>query len=98
MSEANQDLLALLQQCADQTRISAVTMTNHVNLGHTGGDLSASDILTCLYLGGVLQIDPENPTWPQRDRFIMSKGIVQELSTPRWLRAAFFQSSNSRPS
>jgi transketolase len=63
-----------LQYKANQIRLSAMTMTNHSSLGHTGGDLSASDILTTLYLGGILNVDPANPTWPQRDRFIMSKG------------------------
>jgi len=42
-------------------------------LGHTGGDLSVTDILTTLYFG-VLNIDPENPTDPERDRLILSKG------------------------
>lgn len=51
-----------------------MTMTHHARLGHTGGDLSASDILATLYLGRVLQLDPLRPDWPQRDRFVMSKG------------------------
>ena len=59
---------------ANRTRIAAMAMTNHSQLGHTGGDLSSADILTCLYFGEVLNIHPEDPTWPQRDRFIMSKG------------------------
>jgi transketolase len=59
---------------ANMTRISAMTMTNHSGMGHTGGDLSSSDILTCLYFGGVLNINPTSPEWEQRDRFIMSKG------------------------
>jgi transketolase len=63
-----------LRQISNRIRISAMTMTNHSNLGHTGGDLSSSDILTCLYFGGILNVDPENPKWEQRDRFIMSKG------------------------
>jgi transketolase len=66
--------LADLQFAANRTRIRAMTMTNHSGLGHTGGDLSSSDILTCLYLGGVLRIDPAEPSWENRDRFIMSKG------------------------
>lgn len=49
-------------------------MTHHARLGHTGGDLSAADILATLYLGEVLRVDPSNPGWPQRDRFVMSKG------------------------
>lgn len=66
--------VSLLANLANQTRISAMTMTNHSGMGHTGGDLSSSDILTCLYLGGILNLAPENPAWEQRDRFIMSKG------------------------
>jgi transketolase len=63
-----------LKRLANQIRFSAMTMTHHSRLGHTGGDLSAADILATLYLGDVLRVSPENPSWPQRDRFIMSKG------------------------
>ncbi len=63
-----------LRQLANEIRYSAMTMTNHSNLGHTGGDLSSSDILATLYLGGILNVNPGEPAWPQRDRFIMSKG------------------------
>ena len=65
---------AWLQHQANLIRFSAMTMTNHSRLGHTGGDLSSSDILATLYLGNILNVDPQEPTWPQRDRFIMSKG------------------------
>lgn len=63
-----------LQLQANRIRFSAMTMTHHAGLGHTGGDLSSADILSTLYFGQVLRIDPSNPDWPQRDRFIMSKG------------------------
>jgi len=63
-----------LQRISNGIRITAMTMTNHSGLGHTGGDLSSADILTCLYLGGILNLDPTNPRWGLRDRFIMSKG------------------------
>ena len=63
-----------LKRKANQIRLSAMTMTNHSSLGHTGGDLSSADVLTTLYLGGALRVDPLNPKWEQRDRFIMSKG------------------------
>ena len=42
-------------------------------MGHIGGDFSVTDILATLYFG-VLRIDPAQPDWPDRDRFIMSKG------------------------
>jgi transketolase len=49
-------------------------MTNHAQLGHTGGDLSSADILSVLYFGRILRVDPARPRWPERDRFILSKG------------------------
>ena len=42
--------------------------------GHVGGSLSAVDLLTAIYLGGILRVDPSNPRWEDRDRFILSKG------------------------
>lgn len=63
-----------LRKQANLIRFSAMTMVHHAGIGHTGGDLSSADILASLYLGGILQVDPENPLWPERDRFIMSKG------------------------
>lgn len=73
-SISTSESLSFLKKLANQIRLSAMTMTNHSGLGHTGGDLSSADILATLYLGKVLRIDPENPSWPQRDRFVMSKG------------------------
>jgi transketolase len=72
--DLGQDLASQLQQFANEIRFSAMTMTNHSSLGHTGGDLSSSDILATLYLGGILKIKPDQPAFAQRDRFIMSKG------------------------
>jgi transketolase len=65
---------AWLQREANRIRFSAMTMTHHSGLGHTGGDLSSADILATLYLGGILNLNPSEPAWPQRDRFVMSKG------------------------
>jgi transketolase len=45
----------------------------HAQAGHLGGPLSAADILVALYFD-VLRIDPARPDWPERDRFILSKG------------------------
>ncbi len=44
------------------------------NKGHIGGALSCTDILVALYYGGILRVDPANPRWAGRDRFILSKG------------------------
>jgi transketolase len=80
MSETTREPADLVEQAewlrrkANWIRLSAMTMTHHAQLGHTGGDLSSADILSVLFFGGILQIDPAQPRWPQRDRFILSKG------------------------
>jgi transketolase len=71
---STEDRVQWLHCKANWIRLSAMTMTNHAKLGHTGGDLSSADILAVLFLGGILRIDPREPRWPQRDRFILSKG------------------------
>jgi transketolase len=70
----SRELALQWKKLANEIRFSALTMTNHSGLGHSGGDLSSSDILATLYLGGILKVNPAEPAWPQRDRFIMSKG------------------------
>jgi transketolase len=51
-----------------------IEMTGAAKSGHPGGSLSAVEILVALYFGGQLRHDPANPFWPERDRFILSKG------------------------
>jgi transketolase len=74
MPPSGPERAAWLKQKANWIRLSAMTMNHHAKLGHTGGDLSAADILAVLFLGGILQVDPAQPRWPERDRFILSKG------------------------
>lgn len=62
-----------LRKAATEVRMHALEMVHHARVGHPGGDLSATDILVTLYLA-VMRIDPANPAWSERDRFIMSKG------------------------
>lgn len=58
---------------ANDIRQSIVSMLNHAGSGHPGGSLSAVEILTALYFD-VMKHNPEKPDWPERDRFILSKG------------------------
>ncbi len=58
--------------------------------GHIGGDLSAADILTVLYFGGILRVDPQHPHAPNRDRFFMSKGHSSGLLYTVLAFAGFF--------
>lgn len=63
-----------LQAIAKQIRRHIVEMTGAAKSGHPGGSLSAVEILVTLFFGGVLRHDPTRPDWPERDRFILSKG------------------------
>jgi transketolase len=62
-----------LAQKAKDFRKTILMTTNHVKNGHVGGSLSEVEILTALYFS-VMRIDPSNPNWEERDRFILSKG------------------------
>src|SRR6202035_3074058 len=62
-----------LQAIAKQIRRDIVEMITAAKSGHPGGSLSAVEILVTLYFD-VMRHDPENPKWPDRDRFILSKG------------------------
>ncbi len=62
-----------LQEICRTVRRHIVTMITEAKSGHPGGSLSAVEILTTLFFD-VLRHDPANPTWPERDRFILSKG------------------------
>ncbi len=63
----------VLRERATDTRRAVLGMIRHAAMGHVGGDMSITDVLTTLF-AGVMRIDPSNPTWEDRDRFIMSKG------------------------
>ena len=61
-----------LEAIAKELRRNIVKMTFTAASGHPGGSLSEIDILTVLYFR-VLKVDPQNPRWESRDRFILSK-------------------------
>ncbi|MCD8119567.1 MAG: transketolase [Lachnospiraceae bacterium] len=66
------DKLAL-QKTANEVRKGIVTAVHAAKAGHPGGSLSAADIFTYLYFEE-MNIDPQNPKDPDRDRFVLSKG------------------------
>jgi transketolase len=51
-----------------------IEMTTRAGSGHPSSSLSAIDLMTALYFGGIMRYDPQRPDWPERDRFILSKG------------------------
>ena len=62
-----------LQILATKARMGAILGTYHAKSGHPGGSLSAADIFTYLYFKE-MNVDPKNPAWEDRDRFVLSKG------------------------
>lgn len=62
-----------LNEIARQLRIEVLRMLNRAGSGHTGGSLSALDILTALFFGH-MRLRVADPCWPGRDRFVLSKG------------------------
>lgn len=62
-----------LEAVARRARLLVIENVAHAGAGHVGGPLSAMDLLVALYFR-VLRIRPEQPDWPDRDRFILSKG------------------------
>lgn len=68
-----QEQILKLEAKADELRRSIVDTVFHAGSGHLGGALSMIDAVTLLYYHR-MKIDPKNPNWEDRDRFIMSKG------------------------
>ncbi|MEW6456548.1 MAG: transketolase [Acidobacteriota bacterium] len=62
-----------LKRIAKKLRINVLKMTTMAGSGHPGGSLSSADIVTFLFFKK-MRIDPSNPKWNERDRFILSKG------------------------
>lgn len=79
-----------LRAKATQIRRHIVEMLAAAASGHPGGSLSAVEIVTALYFGGFLRYDPKNPQWPDRDRFILSKGHGVPVQYAALAEAGFF--------
>jgi len=62
-----------LELKAKEIRRDIVSMVYNAKSGHIGGSLSIVDILVSLYYG-IIRVDPKNPDWEDRDRFVLSKG------------------------
>lgn len=71
--EAKKAKITELEQWARELRRDVIHMINAAGAGHPGGSLSAAEIVTALYFSE-LSVDSKNPKWPDRDRFILSKG------------------------
>ena len=78
-----------MQRVAQELRLTVVRMNHHAGSGHTGGSLSCAEILTVLY-DEVLRLRPMEPGWPDRDRFVLSKGHAAPALYAVLSRKGFF--------
>ena len=78
-----------LQKTANEIRKSIVTAVHSAKSGHPGGSLSAADIFTYLYFEE-MNVDPKNPKWEDRDRFVLSKGHVAPVLYSTLAEKGFF--------
>jgi transketolase len=63
----------MLRKHATKIRMHAINQVYYAQAGHPGGSLSCADIMSVLYFKE-MRIDPKNPKWEDRDRFVLSKG------------------------
>ncbi len=85
-----------LEKIAKELRKKILKVIFQAGSGHPGGSLSATDLLTAIYFGGILRYDPHNPSDPNRDRFILSKGHASALMYCVLSRAGYFPEEELR--
>jgi len=81
--------IELLVEKARELRVSIVKTLHKSQSGHTGGSLSAIDIVAALYFHE-MRHDPENPQWAERDRFVLSKGHAAPALYVTLAKAGYF--------
>ncbi|APC07423.1 transketolase [Moorella thermoacetica] len=81
--------LQSLMATARRIRRDIVRMVGAAGSGHPGGSLSAVEIMTALYFK-VMRLDPERPDWPERDRFVLSKGHAAPVLYAALAERGFF--------
>ncbi|MCL1835327.1 MAG: transketolase [Oscillospiraceae bacterium] len=79
-----------LQTMCKTIREDILVMINKAKSGHPGGSLSATELVTALYFGGILNYDAKKPDWDGRDYFILSKGHACPVVYAALARAGFF--------
>lgn len=79
-----------LEAIANQLRIDTIDSVYQAKSGHIGGCLSSAEIMTALYFYK-MRVDPKNPDWPERDRFVLSKGHSAPILYAALARKGFFE-------
>ena len=89
MSHHAEALLLSLEDRARELRLDSIEMIYRRQAGHPGGSLSAAEIMAALFFHE-MRLDPERPDWPERDRFILSKGHASAILYAALARRGFF--------
>jgi len=89
MSYHPESLIVELEERARELRIASLDMIYRRGAGHPGGTLSAAEIMAALFFHK-MRLDPERPDWPERDRFILSKGHASAILYAALARRGFF--------
>jgi len=79
-----------LKDKARSLRLDVLEATTHVQSGHVSSSYSSVEILTALYFGGVMRYRSEEPDWPERDRFFLSKGHAAPIFYAVLAEAGYF--------
>jgi len=85
----NEKDLEQLQKIATEIRQDIIQSIHQAGSGHPGGSLSAADIVTALYFYK-MKVEPTNPKWEERDRFILSKGHAAPVLYAALAKKGFF--------
>jgi transketolase len=93
VKEIAEEAVAITTEKARQIRRNIIKMLGQAGSGHTGGSLSASDIVACLYFWE-MNIDPAQPHWTERDRFVLSKGHAAPVLYAVLAEKGFFPTDN----
>jgi len=83
-----------LEKKALELRRLALKIIFQAGSGHPGGSLSATDLMTALFFGGILRYDPSRPNDPKRDRFLLSKGHASGIYYSVLAKAGFINESD----
>jgi len=82
--------VSALQDKARELRLDILEATTRARSGHPSSSWSAVEVVATLFFGGVLRYRPDEPGWPERDRFIMSKGHAAPLLYAALAHAGYF--------
>lgn len=82
-----------LKQKAGKIRLEILNTISRARKGHIGGTFSCVDILVALYYGKILKFRPDEPKWPDRDRFVVGKGHACLAFYHIWIDLGFFDAS-----